>query len=792
MKFCTLPETTNAASTSASCRGVMRASISRGNRLHGIADAFFNGNTPSKDVYSNHKVENFDISCLEWLGQIPECPVFSPTMEEFEDPLIYLQKVAPIASKYGICKIISPICATIPAGVVLMKEQGGFKFTTCVQPFRLSEWTTDDKVSFFMSGRKYTFRDFERMANKEFARRYYSAGCLPSKYIEEQFWREIAFGRTEYVEYACDIDGSAFSSSPNDQLGKSKWNLKLARLPNSVLRLLQSTIAGVTDPMLYIGMLFSMFAWHVEDHYLYSINYHHCGASKTWYGIPGHAAPDFEKVAQEHVYKREIFPTEGDDAAFEMLLGKTTMFPPKILLDHHVPVYKAVQQPGEFVITFPRAYHAGFSHGFNCGEAVNFATGDWFPFGTVASRRYALFNRMPLLPYEELLCKEASLLHKNLTDLNRKDSDFGIEELHNQNCVKASFVNLMRFQHRARWWLMKLGAQACYFSNFPTIMSCEICKRDCYVAYVTCNCYNSPICLHHENEIRSCQCGSSRTIFLRSDLLEFETVAKKFEQEDGITELEKQLLENDCISSQLTAFFCPEEDGYWPYCEIRFEEGFKCETKVECKTTSGSSFPSPKGCFTLNEPCSTSDRMNAFQKISRSEIICPHRSVESNTSEMYIGGYDTGSHAALVQDIDDSDSEIFRIKRRPVFSSGEKDGEDSRFPEKLSFKRLKKQSFGPPKEVLGRNYTGRVHSTPSTMRHHHHPLQSNSYNKPRRRESPPHHLPVSSTELTCVDLGPKRLKVKGPSSSNTIVNQKSSYRCRFSESDEKEDISLRV
>lgn len=26
---------------------------------------------------------------------------------------------------------------------------------------------------------------------------------------------------------------------------------------------------GITDPMLYIGMLFSMFAWHVEDHYLY-------------------------------------------------------------------------------------------------------------------------------------------------------------------------------------------------------------------------------------------------------------------------------------------------------------------------------------------------------------------------------------------------------------------------------------------------------------------------------------------------------------------------------------------
>ena len=27
-------------------------------------------------------------------------------------------------------------------------------------------------------------------------------------------------------------------------------------------------IAGVSTPMLYIGQLFSSFAWHVEDHFL--------------------------------------------------------------------------------------------------------------------------------------------------------------------------------------------------------------------------------------------------------------------------------------------------------------------------------------------------------------------------------------------------------------------------------------------------------------------------------------------------------------------------------------------
>lgn len=65
------------------------------------------------------------------------------------------------------------------------------------------------------------------MANKIFARRYYSSGCLPASFMEKEFWHEIARGKTESVEYACDVEGSAFSSSPSDPLGKSRWNLKV-------------------------------------------------------------------------------------------------------------------------------------------------------------------------------------------------------------------------------------------------------------------------------------------------------------------------------------------------------------------------------------------------------------------------------------------------------------------------------------------------------------------------------------------------------------------------------------
>jgi histone demethylase JARID1 len=49
-----------------------------------------------------------------------------------------------------------------------------------------------------------------------------------------------------------------------------------------------------------------------------------------------------------------------------------------------------VQRPGEFIITFPAAFHAGFSHGFNCGEAVNVADAHWLPFGRSAVDIYRI------------------------------------------------------------------------------------------------------------------------------------------------------------------------------------------------------------------------------------------------------------------------------------------------------------------------------------------------------------------------------------------------------------------
>lgn len=92
------------------------------------------------------------------------------------------------------------------------------------------------------------------------------------------------------------------------------------------------------------------------------------GAPKQWYGVPGQ-----KKYAEgvERVFKKYFSTTMRDVP--DLLHHITTMLSPAILQKEDIPVCKLLQHSGEFVVTFPRAFHGGFSLGPNIGEAVNFA-----------------------------------------------------------------------------------------------------------------------------------------------------------------------------------------------------------------------------------------------------------------------------------------------------------------------------------------------------------------------------------------------------------------------------------
>lgn len=159
------------------------------------------------------------------------------------------------------------------------------------------ECVNSDKDSFgFVPGKRFSLEAFRKMADRA-KRKQFGAVASPSRpQIEKRFW-EIVEGSAGKVDvmYGSDLDTSLYGSGfprANDLLPasiepevwnkylRSPWNLNnLPKLPGSILREIHDNIAGVMVPWLYVGMLFSSFCWHFEDHCFYSMNYLH------WYAL---------------------------------------------------------------------------------------------------------------------------------------------------------------------------------------------------------------------------------------------------------------------------------------------------------------------------------------------------------------------------------------------------------------------------------------------------------------------------------------------------------------------------
>ncbi|KAK6534335.1 hypothetical protein TWF281_005660 [Arthrobotrys megalospora] len=181
--------------------------------------------------------------------------------------------------------------------------------------------------------------------------------------LEKHYWRTLTYNNPLY---GADMPGSLFDETT------TSWNV--AKLEN-ILDCLGAKLPGVNTAYLYLGMWKATFSWHLEDVDLYSINYIHFGAPKQWYSISQDDAPRF------HSAMKSIWPGEAKKCD-QFLRHKTFLASPSFLESHHgIKVNKLVHHEGEFVITFPYGYHAGYNLGYNCAESVNFATEAWLDYG---------------------------------------------------------------------------------------------------------------------------------------------------------------------------------------------------------------------------------------------------------------------------------------------------------------------------------------------------------------------------------------------------------------------------
>mmetsp|Transcript_21089 Transcript_21089/g.41367 ORF Transcript_21089/g.41367 Transcript_21089/m.41367 type:complete len:1010 (-) Transcript_21089:314-3343(-) len=189
--------------------------------------------------------------------------------------------------------------------------------------------------------------------------------------LEAVFWKEVG-SHSKPSMYGSDQEGTLFGDVK--ELNAGKWNLDKL---DTILRVGFAPgreAKGITTSMLYFGMWRAMFAWHTEDMELNSVNFLHYGAAKFWYAVPPEHAGRLEIVSRgEFGGEANICP--------EFLRHKNVMMAPSVLIREKIPFVRAVQRVGEFMFTFPRAYHGGFNLGFNVAEASNFATPRWLTIG---------------------------------------------------------------------------------------------------------------------------------------------------------------------------------------------------------------------------------------------------------------------------------------------------------------------------------------------------------------------------------------------------------------------------
>uniref|UniRef100_A0A672LQN7 [histone H3]-trimethyl-L-lysine(4) demethylase n=1 Tax=Sinocyclocheilus grahami TaxID=75366 RepID=A0A672LQN7_SINGR len=360
-----------------------------------------------------------------------------------------------------------------------------------------------EAFGFEQACRDYSLKSFGEMADS-FKSDYFNmpVHMVPTELVEKEFWRLVGTIEEDVtVEYGADIASKEFGSGFPIKGGKFKvaphdekylqcgWNLNnMAMMTPSVLTHVTADICGMTLPWLYVGMCFSSFCWHIEDHWSYSINYLHWGEPKTWYGAPGFAAEQLEAVMKK--LAPELFESQPD-----LLHQLVTIMNPNTLMAHGVPIYRTNQCAGEFIITFPRAYHSGFNQGFNFAEAVNFCTVDWMPLGRQCVEHYRLLNRYCVFSHDEMVCNmamKADRLDVVLASAVQKDMRLMIKE-----------------ERELRDKVRKMGVVQCELFKYDLLADderqCVKCRTTCYLSALTCPCRPGvQVCLHHGHDLCSC------------------------------------------------------------------------------------------------------------------------------------------------------------------------------------------------------------------------------------------------------------------------------------------------
>ncbi|XP_075489903.1 putative lysine-specific demethylase JMJ16 isoform X1 [Primulina tabacum] len=531
-------------------------------------------------------------SCLPVLD---DAPVFHPTEEEFKDPMKYISKIRVRAEKYGICRIVPPPSWRPPCLLEDIQTWKEATFNTHIQKIdglknfyvkrKLSRTMKkfEDKRpkvsvraeheslngraelkqancvavrSDFESGPEHTLQSFKKYAD-DFKNQYFckndevtdsdvnlnaghkNQGPLIAR-LEGEYWRIIENPSEEIeVLYGTDMESRALGSGfpiksclenkvEHSEYAESAWNLhNVPKLSSSLLPFGCDSTSAILVPQLFVGMCFTSQCWRNEDHHLYSLCYLHLGDPKVWHSIPGRYCCKYVEVA------KKLCPELSEHPSIHELAYQLS---PSMLKSEGIPVYRCVQNPREFILIFPGAYHTEFDCGFNCSESVCFAPFDWLPHGLNTVEQYNDFCRKSSISFDRLLIGAAiEAVNAQWETLAIRNDSAG-NQLWKSVCGKDGLLTkALKFRVQLESIRRKhisnpSQSRVLDEADTGTKRECSVCLCDLYLSATCCSC--SPdiyTCLRHAKQLCYCTSWADKIFLFRYKIASLESLVEALE-----------------------------------------------------------------------------------------------------------------------------------------------------------------------------------------------------------------------------------------------------------------------
>ena len=257
------------------------------------------------------------------------------------------------------------------------------------QNLKMDECNVDEDIEH--SGKPLSLSGLRRHDNNIRKIKFPVDGVTSATFVEQEFWRLLCSAE-EHFEALHGLEstithGSGFPAYEPRHIATSDWNLtNLKGLPDGIVGFLPD-VPFITQPKLEFSSLFSCAGWHAQPHFLPLISYNHFTHPRIWYSVP---TTETKKLLST---MHDIAPRLNSGQ--HILDSKSIMIPPAELSAEQIEVFRAVQKPGEFIITSPKTYLSYINLGLTVIESVNFATEEWLHY---SAESISLYQSLKLKP----------------------------------------------------------------------------------------------------------------------------------------------------------------------------------------------------------------------------------------------------------------------------------------------------------------------------------------------------------------------------------------------------------